>query len=72
MNEHDCVQLSPESGCRSAKILLQDLWVDGRLGDIGRSPPNPPPPNPPPPNPPPPNLPEAGPPEVALLEDGDE
>ena len=34
MNEHDGILPSPESGCGPAKILLQDLWVDGRLGDI--------------------------------------
>ena len=40
MNERDGVPPSPESGCRPAKILLQDLWVDGRLGVI-RPPPDP-------------------------------
>lgn len=34
MNEHDRIQPSAESGCTPTKILLQDLWVDGRLGDI--------------------------------------
>ena len=41
MNEHDGILPSPESGCGPAKILLQGLWVDGRLGDI-RSPAVPP------------------------------
>jgi hypothetical protein len=34
MNERDRIQPSPESSCGPTKILLQGLWVDGRLGDI--------------------------------------
>ena len=34
MNEHDRIEHFPESGCTATKILLQDLWVDGRLGDF--------------------------------------